>query len=98
MRRGPLGSIEQDEYVEIIVSLLRKAGGRARRQDVLAQIQDVLASQFRPPDYELLQSQHPPKERWVHNVDWAKRKLVEQGIIRSPSKSCYGTWVLSEEN
>ena len=95
LRRGNLGSIEQDEFLEVIISLLKLNGGRARRQVVLDQIYQICNSQFQRPDFELLASQNPPKERWIHNVDWAKRKLVVGGILYQPSNSPHGTWVLT---
>jgi hypothetical protein len=96
LRRGDLGSIEQDEFIDVIIAILGALGGRARRQVVLDRILNLFASQFKEPDYELLQSQNPPKERWIHNVDWAKRKLVERGLLVSPRNSPYGTWVLTD--
>ena len=97
LRRGDLGSIEQDEFIDVIIALVYASGGKARRQVVLEQVHQVLGSQFKEPDYELLQSQNPPKERWIHNVDWAKRKLVARGFLLSPAGSPYGTWVLTEK-
>jgi hypothetical protein len=97
LRCGDLGSIEQDEFIEVIISLLQAFGGSARRQVILDHIHKIFGSQFKKPDYELLESQKPPKERWVHNVDWAKRKLVEKGFLHKPSDSPYGTWVLTEK-
>jgi hypothetical protein len=96
LRRGDLGSIEQDEFIDVIVALIHASGGRARRQVVLDQILNLLKPQFHEADYELLLSQNPPKERWIHNVDWAKRKLVERGLLLKPERSPYGTWVLTE--
>jgi hypothetical protein len=97
LRRGHLGSIEQDEFVEIIVSLLQALGGKASRQIILDHIYKIFGSQFRDADYALLTSQVPPKERWIHNIDWAKRKLVVKGYLQRPSDSPYGTWVLTEK-
>lgn len=96
LRRGTLGSIEQDEFLEIIIAFIHFAGGKAKRQIMISKIHEVYSNQFSGPDYQLLESQSPPKERWIHNIDWAKRKLVQQGLLLEPSKSPYGTWVLSE--
>lgn len=97
LRRGNLGSIEQDEFCDIILAFIYLAGGEARRQLIIDTIHKIYSSQFTEADYVMLQSQNPPKERWVHNIDWAKRKLVKQGLLLVPAKSPYGTWVLSEE-
>ena len=91
-----MGSIEQDEFLEIIIAFIHFAGGLEGRQEIIKTIHDTYSGQFADPDYQLLQSQKPPKERWIHNIDWAKRKLVKQGLLLEPSKSPYGTWVLSE--
>jgi len=96
LRRGNLGSVEQDEYCEIITALIHLSGGKARRQAVISNIHSIFSSQFTASDYELLSSQTPPKERWIHNIDWAKRKLVLRGVLLPPSQSPYGTWALSE--
>jgi hypothetical protein len=96
LRRGNLGSIEQDEYCDIIAALIFLSGGRARRQTIISAVHSIYSSQFTAADYELLNSQTPPKARWIHNIDWAKRKLVLQGVLLPPSQSPYGTWALSE--
>ncbi|MDR3553952.1 MAG: winged helix-turn-helix domain-containing protein [Syntrophobacteraceae bacterium] len=96
LHRGVLGSIEQDEFVDVIIALLYASGGQARRQKVLDRILNLFKPQFREADYECLASQNPPKERWIHNVDWAKRKLVEKRLLLRPGQSPYGTWVLTE--
>lgn len=97
LRKGNLGSVEQDEFSDIIITILSLEGGSASRQKIIETIHSIYSSQFSKADYELLASLHPPKERWIHNVDWAKRKLVKEGILLPPLKSPYGTWVLSEE-
>lgn len=96
LRRGSLGSIEQDEFLEIIIAFIHFAGAQAERQEIIKTIHGTYSNQFTEPDYALLTSQRPPKERWIHNIDWAKRKLVKQGLLLDPSHSPYGTWVLSE--
>lgn len=95
LRRGDLGSIEQDEFIDIIVALIYLAGGQASRQIVINKIHNTYSAQFTQTDYEFLQSS-PPKKRWIHNIDWTKRKSVQQGLILKPAESPYGTWVLSE--
>lgn len=97
LRRGRLGSIEQDEFLDIIVHLIYFQGGQATRRVIMLKIYEMFKSQFSEHDFELLESQKPPKERWIHNVDWAKRKLVVQGLLFEPSKSPNGTWVLTEK-
>lgn len=96
LRRGNLGSIEQDEFLEVIMTFIYFAGGQAKRQIIIRKIHDIYSDQFTGSDYQLLESQTPPKERWIHNIDWAKRKLVKQGLLLEPSKSPYGTWVISD--
>jgi hypothetical protein len=95
LRKGSLGSVEQDEFCELIIALILLAGGEMRRQKIIELIHSTYSSQFTVADYELLQSQTPPKERWIHNIDWAKRKLVQQGTLLPPSESPYGTWVIA---
>jgi hypothetical protein len=97
LHRGNLGSVEQDEFCDIIVSFVSLAGGAIRRQKIIEKIHSVFSAQFSPEDYALLESQKPPKERWIHNVDWAKRKLVQQGILLPPPGLPTGTWKLSDE-
>jgi hypothetical protein len=97
LRKGNLGSIEQDEFMEPILTILSSSGGKTRRQNILNQIHQLYGNQFNQKDYELLASQKPPKERWIHNVDWAKRKLVENGNLCKPNDSQWGMWVLTEK-
>jgi hypothetical protein len=96
LRRGRLGNIAQDEFPEIILAQAYLAGGQASRQIVINTIHDIYSPQFAPPDYERLTSQTPPKERWIHNIDWARLRLVKQGLLLPSERSPYGTWVLSE--
>lgn len=97
LRRGNLGSVEQDEFCDIIVSFVILAGGAIRRQKIIELIHAAFSAQFSAEDYALLESQKPPKERWIHNVDWAKRKLVLQGLLLPPPGLPTGTWKLSEQ-
>ncbi len=97
LKRGNLGSIEQDEFTDIIIGLISALGGGAERQVVLRHIQQIFKSQLKEPDHEVLKSQTTPKERWAHNVDWAKRKLVTNGFLLKPAESPYGTWILTEK-
>ena len=96
-RRGDLGSVEQDEFCDIIISFVILAGGAIGRQKILQLIHETFSAQFSDADYALLESQKPPKERWIHNIDWAKRKLVQQGILLPPPGLPTGTWKLSEQ-
>jgi hypothetical protein len=96
LRKGSLGSVEQDEFIGIIIDLLNSFGGQQHRQRIINSVHTLYSFQFSAPDYELLKSQNPPKERWIHNIDWAKRKLVQQGVILAPSQSPYGVWILSD--
>ena len=96
-RRGDLGSIEQDEFEDMVIASLHLLGGSGRRQVIIEYILKTFGSQFKEFDYELLESQKPPKERWIHNVDWARKKLVENGLLRKATDSPYGTWVLTEK-
>ena len=75
LRRGNLGSVEQDEFCDIIVSFVSLAGGAILRPKIIDAIHTAFSAQFSAEDFALLGSQTPPKERWIHNVDWAKRKL-----------------------
>jgi hypothetical protein len=96
LRRGNHGSIEQDEFIDIVLAIIYLADEQqARRQFVIEKIHETYSAQFAQEDYELLLTQKPPKERWIHNVDWARRKSVEQGLLLPVSESPYGTWVLS---
>lgn len=97
LRRGNLGSIEQDGFIDVLILSLYVLKGGARRKIVLDYIEKNFGNQFREPDCELLTSQKPAMKRWVHNVDWVKQKLVENRLIHNPANSSYGTWVLTEK-
>jgi hypothetical protein len=55
LRWGILGSIEQDEYGDIIAAFVYLEGGQARRQKIIDTIHGAYSSQFTAADYELLQ-------------------------------------------
>ena len=59
-------------------------------------LRETWGTQFEQADLALLDSQAPPKERWIHNVDWAKRRLVVDGLIHKPGGVPYGAWVLTD--
>lgn len=96
LHKGKLGSIEQDEYCDIIAAFVYAFGGQAKRQKIISMIYDTYKSQMTSEDFKLLVSQGASKERWMHNIDWARMKLVKEGILLASQKSPYGTWVLSE--
>lgn len=68
LRLGSKGSIVQDEFADIVLTEIYYSGGNAERHKIISTIHEIYSSQFAEADYELLNSQKPPKERWIHNI------------------------------
>lgn len=97
LKHGPKGSVEQEEFFDLIISSIVALGGEPRRPAVIDFIRSVWGHQFQQADFALLRSQTPPKERWIHNVDWAKRKLVTQLLLCDPDSAPRGAWILTDK-
>jgi hypothetical protein len=87
--------ISQDALIPHIVTLLKKHGGGATKEQVENEIYSMFKSTFDLPWYQQTVSSGIP--RWQHNVAWAKERAKKRGLIKPPNVSGRGYWELTEK-
>ena len=85
--------ISQDDLIPIIVKVLQKHGGRARKHQVEEEIYEMFKDLFKELWYQETVSNGVP--RWQHNIAWAKERAKRKGLIKRPDDSGRGYWELS---
>ncbi len=87
---APLGRLGAAAYQEPILRALSTLGGSARRKEVMASLESELAPRFGVRDLEIVSG----RPRWQADVDVARRRLLERGLVANGSRE--GVWVLTE--
>lgn len=83
----------QVEYMPMILKILGEAKGYAMRVDsVIRRLEASVV--LRPRDRELHKT---GAIRWVNNAQWARQKLVDQGLLYPPDESGWGIWKLTDK-
>lgn len=85
--------ISQDDLIPIIVKVLQKHGGRARKDQLEEEIYQLFKDLFKEPWYQETVSNGVP--RWQHNIAWAKERAKRKGLIKRPDDSGRGYWELT---
>jgi len=83
----------ESAFVLPILRALEELGGRAQMQQVIEKIAEVMKDQFREVDHQPLKSD-PGRPRWNNTAQWARNKMVNDGLLRSNSPR--GVWELTE--
>lgn len=81
--------------IPYIIAILRKYGGRARKEEVETEIYKTFCTIFQQDWYQDHVSYGIP--RWKHLLAWAKEKAKEKGLIKWPKESGRGYWELTSE-
>lgn len=89
----PSRKISQDDLIPIIVEVLHKRGGKARKEEVEQEIYHMFRETFQQPWYQEKVAQGIP--RWQHNLAWAKERAKKRGLIKWPEESGRGYWELT---
>lgn len=76
-----------------ILRALVALGGSAPMSQVLDKVEQEMKDQLQNIDYQPLPS-NPRIIRWRNAAQWQRRKMVEEGLLRSDSKR--GIWEISE--
>lgn len=95
-KRLPRGlrTLEIDFYVPIL-SVLMKMGGKGQASEVPSQVGEIMKPRLNEYDFEALPSgQHDP--RWYKTAQWARRRMVQSGLLSSTSESQRGVWEVTE--
>jgi len=81
------------ELIPHIVDVLRKHGGRARKDEVEKEIYQMFRETFQQSWYQETVAGGIP--RWQHNLAWAKERAKKKGLIKKPEESGRGYWELT---
>jgi hypothetical protein len=82
----------QSAYNLPILQALEKLGGRAKAQEVLDKVYELVRDRLLPGDKEVLLSVNEP--RWRNAAQWARNRLKERGYLRSDSPK--GIWEITD--
>lgn len=89
VRRGE--RTPQEAYYAPIVEVLSEAGGRMKTENIYDPVHDRLSDQFVDVDYDSISS---GGTRWKVTTRWARKALVEQGVLADDSPR--GVWELAD--
>lgn len=87
--------ITQDELIPYIVKVLKRHGGRARKDQVEDDVYELLKDTLEAPYYHEPDAYGVP--RWKKNLAWARTRAEKKGLIQSPAESGRGWWALTEQ-
>lgn len=88
-RRGERTPAEA--FFDPLIEVLKNAGGELPTQEAVDRVGKLVASEMSDVDLEPLQS---GELRWRNTCRWARKRLVEQGVI-DPFSS-HGVWRLKK--
>jgi len=77
-----------------ILQALVDLGGSGRVSEVLDLVEKMMVDQLNKYDYQTIPS-NPKVVRWENNAQWARLKLVEEGLLASDSPR--GIWEITKE-
>jgi len=84
----------EEAFYRPILQCLVEMGGRARAQDVLNRLGELMEGKF--TEYDLQPVSSRSREiRWQNTARWARHTLVSRGLLRKDSP--YGVWEITEE-
>jgi len=83
-----------EDLIPHILQAIMNHGGRASKDTVENELYEKFEDIFSQSWYQGLVSNNVP--RWKHNIDWARNKARERGLIKRPEESGYGFWEISE--
>ena len=82
-----------DAFFLPILQALVKLGGSGRVQAVLDVVEEIMGDQLNKYDYQSIPS-NPKILRWRNNAQWARLKLVQEGLLADDSPR--GIWEITE--
>jgi len=82
------------EIDNALITTLQMLGGSAKKKVVEQKVYDMLQESFRNPWYQ--EESTPGIQRWKHQVNWARNRARERGLIKSTDESGQGNWELTE--
>lgn len=82
-----------EAFLTPILQALVQLGGSCRVKDVLDRVEEIMSNQLNKYDYQSIPS-NPNIIRWQNNAQWARLKLVQEGLLASDSPR--GIWEITE--
>lgn len=83
----------ESAYYQPILKALDGLGGRARMNDVLDRIEELMHGRLSEVDYQPLNSD-PEVPRWRNAAQWARSQMVKEGLLKDDSPR--GIWEISD--
>jgi len=80
-------------YYQPILKALDGLGGRARMNDVLNRVEELMRGRLSEVDYQPLNSD-PEVPRWRNAAQWARNAMVKEGLLKDDSPR--GIWEISD--
>ena len=92
----PNDPIKEKDLIPYIIKILQEFGGKANKKQVEEELYKIFKEIFDQPYYQqkVANGQIP---RWKHFIAWAKERAKNQGYIKPPQQSAYGTWELTHK-
>jgi len=92
---APAGNLTRDQFIEEIIAVLQLHGGRAEKDEVVAEVYRRNRELFDTPYYQQYTGAH--RTRWQHQVEWARNDAKDRGLIKPPAESGRGVWELTSQ-
>jgi restriction system protein len=80
-------------YYQSILRALDGLGGRAKMNDILDRVEQLMHEKLATVDYQPLNSD-PEVPRWRNAAQWARNAMVKEGLLKDDSPR--GVWEISE--
>lgn len=91
----PKQKLSLKEIDNALIKALQIFGGAAKKIDVEQKVYNMLQNSFREPWYQ--EDSTPGIQRWRHQVNWARNRARESGLIKPTEESGRGYWELTEK-
>jgi len=92
---GHSEKISLDALIPLIIKILRRHGGRGRKEEVEKELYARFKCLFSLPWYQ--ETVSTGVQRWQYVITLAKEVAKSKGLIKRPEHSNYGYWELSEK-
>jgi hypothetical protein len=83
-------TVPQSHYYRPLAVALESLGGRAKTQDAIAKVGELMAAKLQDADRDLVET---GSVRWMVNTRFARQELRERGLLNATQP---GIWELSE--
>ncbi len=82
-----------EAYYAPILKALESMGGSGKVPEVLERVGQIMKPVLKDVDYQPLESK-PHKLRWRNNAQWARKRMVNEGLLRHDSP--HGVWEITD--